>query len=143
MTVLITDGQIINKKEGMNMKLNVALCNGRHPIPQAIDGAIFRGEIQNMTDVAYLEESAFYGLWNAAYRHYKGKEEGFLYTSPEWNGEDAKPLAFCPNLEINIYVTGLTVALIAALNVCKREHLNVTLWHFNRETGNYFPQPVV
>lgn len=43
---------------------------------------------------------------------------------------------------LDLYVTGLTPALIAVLNVCHRNGIMVTLYHFNRETGNYFPQVV-
>ena len=43
---------------------------------------------------------------------------------------------------LNLYVTGLTVALIAVLNVCREQKIKVTLYHYNRETGNYYPQEV-
>lgn len=44
--------------------------------------------------------------------------------------------------KLNLYVTGLTVALIAVLNTAKELNIKVTLWHFDRETGNYYPQEV-
>lgn len=43
---------------------------------------------------------------------------------------------------INIYVTGLTVALIAAINAAKEIGVTVTLYHFDRETGSCFEQSV-
>ena len=43
--------------------------------------------------------------------------------------------------EIDLYVTGLTVALIAAINVIN-PRIKVVLYHFNRDTGEYYPQPV-
>lgn len=43
---------------------------------------------------------------------------------------------------LDLYVTGLTVALIAALNSCRSLGITVTLWHFNRETGKYYSQDV-
>lgn len=43
---------------------------------------------------------------------------------------------------LNLYVTGLTVALVAVLNVCRERKINVTLYHYNRKTGNYYPQEV-
>lgn len=43
---------------------------------------------------------------------------------------------------LDLYVTGLTVALIAALNACRSLGIAVTLWHFNRETGKYYSQDV-
>lgn len=44
--------------------------------------------------------------------------------------------------ELNLYVTGLTVALVAALNAAKELGIQVTLWHFNRENGEYYCQKV-
>lgn len=44
--------------------------------------------------------------------------------------------------KLNLYVTGLTVALVAVLNVCREQKIKVTLYHYNRETGDYYPQEV-
>lgn len=44
--------------------------------------------------------------------------------------------------KLNLYVTGLTVALVAVLNVTRELGIKVTLWHFNRETGKYYCQEV-
>ena len=44
---------------------------------------------------------------------------------------------------IEIYVTGLTVALISALNICRKLDIKVTLLHFNRDNGTYYPQEVL
>lgn len=43
---------------------------------------------------------------------------------------------------LNLYVTGLSVALVAVINVCHRENIMLTLWHYNRDSGNYYPQSV-
>ena len=42
-----------------------------------------------------------------------------------------------------IYVTGLSVALVAALNACKKASVKkVVLMHYNRDAGSYYPQEV-
>ena len=123
----------------MKKELFLSLCEGRHEIPQAVDGSIFPAEIQNVADTAVLESRAFSGIWRAAYCRYKSGESGYLYNP---DGADLYELALCPGLRINLYVTGLTVALVAALNACRAERLTVTLWHFNRDTGEYYPQEV-
>lgn len=122
--------------------LNIALCEGRHEIPGAIDGSIFATEIQDVTNTTRLEEQAFSGIWNACYRHYRNGESGYLMSDLDWDGEDMEPLIIRKGITVNLYVTGLTVALIATINVCRREGLNVTLWHYNRETDSYYPQNV-
>nr|DAI63657.1 MAG TPA: hypothetical protein [Caudoviricetes sp.] len=43
---------------------------------------------------------------------------------------------------LNLYVTGLTVALIAVLNVCHEMGIHVTLYHYDRESGKYYAQEV-
>lgn len=43
---------------------------------------------------------------------------------------------------LNLYVTGLTVALIAVLNICKELDIRVTLYHYDRESGKYYAQEV-
>lgn len=45
--------------------------------------------------------------------------------------------------ELHIYVTGLTVALIASLNACKKLNKKVVLYHFDRTSGKYYPQEVL
>lgn len=55
--------------------------------------------------------------------------------------DGATPLAIA-NVHINLYVTGLTVALIAFLNAMKMEDVTITLYHFDRETGEYYTQEV-
>ena len=45
--------------------------------------------------------------------------------------------------ELHIYVTGLTVALIASLNACKKLNKKVVLYHFDRTFGEYYPQEVL
>ena len=41
-----------------------------------------------------------------------------------------------------LYVTGLTVALVATLNACKKAGVKVVLMHYNRDAGSYYPQEV-
>ena len=48
-----------------------------------------------------------------------------------------------PNARLNLFITGLTVAVIAVLNSARRLGMPVTAWHFDRETGKFFPQKIV
>lgn len=43
---------------------------------------------------------------------------------------------------LHLYVTGLTVALIAVLNTARELGIEVILWHFDRESNNYYSQEV-
>ena len=44
---------------------------------------------------------------------------------------------------LTLYVTGLTVALVAALNACKKAGVKVMLMHYNRDNNCYYPQEVL
>lgn len=94
---------------------NFGLCEGRHEINDVTDGYIFGNTIADPTDTEGLKEEAIDFFL----------DKGVKSTE-------------C----INIYVTGLTVALIAAINAAKEIGVTVTLYHFDRETGNYFAQSV-
>ncbi len=88
---------------------SMALCEGRHEIPQAVDGSIFGNELDPLA-IEKMEATA----------------------SARLDGVDV----------LNLYVTGLTVALVAVLNVCRDNGIKVTLYHFDRATGGYYPQVV-
>lgn len=86
------------------------LCKGRHDIP-GVTHYIFPQEV-NPLDVDGLQVHA-----NAWLEKNYPKDE-----------------------HLELYVTGLTVALIAALNAAHNFLLEVTLYHYDRETGKYYPQ---
>lgn len=90
---------------------SMVLCEGRHNISEAVDGAIFENEL-NPLAVEVMEEFAL------------------------------RKLESLDLEKLNLYVTGLTVALVAVLNACHRLNIKVTLYHYDRESGEYYPQRV-
>ena len=92
-------------------EVSMALCKGRHEIPEAVDGAIFDCEV-NPLKVAELEAEAKYKLSKLSCK------------------------------VLNLYVTGLTVALVAVLNSCRELGIMVWLYHYDRESGTYYSQEV-
>ena len=96
--------------------MKLGLIKGRHEIPQ-VEGRYIFIEDLDPTDVKEAEGKAYSVL--------------------------AGIKAVYPDKHIDLYVTGLTMALIAVLNAAKRHGMSVTLYHFDRETGEYFPQEVL
>ena len=45
--------------------------------------------------------------------------------------------------KLGIYVTGLSTALVAALNACRYLGIDVELYHYNRDTDSYYAQQVL
>ena len=44
---------------------------------------------------------------------------------------------------VDLYVTGLTVCVGAVIAYCVRHYIPLTLYHFDRATGGYYPQIVL
>ena len=95
----------------MENKISLGLCQGRHSIPQ-VQNYIFSQEV-NPLDVDGLTRQAVITLFEL-------KKQGIT--------------------AINLYVTGLTVALVAVINAAITHGITLILWHFDRETGSYYPQ---
>lgn len=45
--------------------------------------------------------------------------------------------------ELDLYVTGLSVALLSVVKVCEQEGISLTCYHFDRESEQYYPQRVL
>lgn len=90
----------------------LGLCAGRHEIPN-VSGYVFdRDSIEDVTDVDGLQLQSIKKLESL------DLQDGLL----------------------DLYVTGLTPALIATLNAARRLNIIVTLYHYNNETEKYFRQ---
>ena len=99
---------MFNKAPELNEKI-MCLCEARHDIPQAVDGAIFPS-VFNPADI------------NALQRIVREKLENVTH--------------------LKLYVTGLTVALIEVINYCNIYDIDLKLYHYNRNTNDYYEQIV-
>ena len=43
---------------------------------------------------------------------------------------------------LNLYVTGLSVALVEVIKYCVENKVELTLYHYDLNTGKYYKQPV-
>ena len=111
----------------------MVLCAGRHEMP-ANDGAIFPGEI-NPLDVAGLEVQARKRLLEMF------PNEVMRLSAIPGQVEYTDVLTMYRG-ELRLYVTGLSVALVAVLNACRWMGVDLTLLHFDRASGEYYPQKV-
>lgn len=105
------------------------LCAGRHEIPEEISGMHFGGyiydEVPNVLDFESLNDRAF--------DFCKARESVSL-----WGDVD-----LFYHVPLNVVVTGLTAACVAVVRACVYTGTPLTLWHYNRDTGEYVPQIVV
>lgn len=126
--------------------INLALCEGRHEIPQATDGFVFSADTCNeyLLDPKNMQLHAYFLMKQFILRY--GVDYGYHYN------DEGERITLC-RLEcvtFNLYVTGLSVALIAFINAFNEqvalgnlEECRIVLWHYNRDTGDYYSQEVV
>lgn len=102
--------------------LNIATCEGRHAIAPAVDGAVFGNEIapEDLINPEKLKSQAAIALHNAV-----------SAKLADIQADD---------VTVNLYITGLTVAVIAAISAAKEAGYNVVCFHYDRNSGNYYPQ---
>ena len=111
----------------MKKEIHVAVCKGRHEIKEAVDGAIFPATIPN--DVLIHPVELTVNAEITLSKLFKIDLITFLET-------DERPV-------VNLYITGLTVATLAIVNVCHEYDIQLVCWHYDRETGTYFPQDMM
>ena len=90
----------------------MVLCQSRHEIPQAVDGAVFPQEIRCP-------------MYFPALRYDARKVLAEKYE----NGVRA----------LDLYVTGLTPALLETLNAARELGIRVVTYHHDKDTGRYLP----
>jgi|688.fasta_scaffold159643_6 hypothetical protein len=72
---------------------------------------------------------------------------GFIFPQSV-NPTDLKGMETTCNSKLNgcdyleLYVTGLTVALTTVINYCCKKHIALILWHYDRDNNNYYCQPI-
>ncbi len=117
------------------MKLNVGLVKGRHQLP--VDYYVF-GEIKDVTATTALYEHAH------SYLTVFARKEGIKHLNTTVSLHNQADYTDIPvivyDATLTIYVTGLTVALIAVLQAATELFLHVELMHYNVATGEYYPQ---
>ena len=102
----------------MTKTIHIALCEARHQMPECVTGAIYPNTVDPL-DVAGITKTA-----------------------------DAFMSDHCGDA-VNVYVTGLSVCTIAVVKAAlmrlatDKPCPDLTLWHFDRESGDYYSQIIV
>lgn len=107
----------------------VGLCAGRHDIP--VSNYIF-DEVRDVIDFNNLNKVAEKFVLDNCNTHIingQGLSQEGYDDVPVWTGNP-----------IHVVVTGLTACTTAVMWACACYGVDLTLWHFNRENGEYVPQ---
>ena len=117
-------------------KIELGLIKGRHEMP--VSDYIFE-EIKDVTNTAWIELLAIEKLLKLFPEVSKSSEDPASYVLQDY----ADVGYFNYRGELVLYVTGLTVALIAVINACTTLGIRVEVMHFNSETQSYFSQKII
>lgn len=98
--------------------INIGLCEGRHDI------------VVNNKRLKYFVFDKIEDVCNP-----KKIEEQAIESLNKFVTKDVT--------NINLYVTGLTVALISALNACKKLGITPKLFHYDKKKNKYFSQNII
>lgn len=117
----------------MSTIIKAGLIRGRHELP--VDDYIF-DTIDDITDVNVLTNTAANKLLQM-FPH------AVITTACLPNQADYTDIpVFCRG-QLGLYVTGLTVALVAVLNAARQLGVRVILYHYDNSTLDYFTQDVL
>ena len=112
--------------------IKVGLVRGRHELPT--DTYIF-DEIEDVFDFDGMYETAVVFIQqNIGVT----KKAGRAINSASYTDDEV----YRGDRELVVYVTGLTAALAAVIAACAAWGVQLTLMHYDRETGDYRPQPI-
>ena len=106
-------------------KIYVGMCKTRshEAMEEYVDDFLF-DRVENVKDLRYQENKILFKLYQNMAR-YCGTSD------------------FMPNeFQCNIYVNGITVALISAINVCNDLGMGIVLWHWDKTSNKYYPQEI-
>ena len=123
-----------NRAKDAESELAVGLCAARHEMP--VNEFIFDTEV-NPLDVATLQTLAKNRLRALGDEH-KCPLVAIVDINYEDDDENYVDLRY--RCTLRLYVTGLTVALIAAIEEARNLFDKVVLMHYDRDTGKYYEQ---
>ena len=94
----------------MTKSIKLGAVSGRHEIP-GVQGYVLN-LVEDPSDLEEIERNVFASLDNKLVNVNK----------------------------LDLYVTGLTSVVLAAVKYCSQNNVQLSCWHFNREDASYFEQ---
>lgn len=120
-------------KNNINI-LKLGLVAGRHEMP--VDGYVLES-VTDVTDVENIRKAVFASLSEKLEGHIRVTEYG-----PSINGVEEDSRHYQSDVELHLYVTGLTEVALEVVRFCGINGVPLVAYHFNRATGEYFPQRI-
>lgn len=117
-------------------KVVAGLCRGRHEIKEVEDKYIF-DEITDVTDIYNISHRALKFVMD------EFRNEKLMYRTIDID-DDGSDIISGKKIRghMNLYVTGLSLALVEVIKACHEVDIMLTLWHYDMSSEEYFPQEV-
>src|SRR5690554_465878 len=115
--------------------VRIGVCEGRHPLP--VKHYIFPQEI-NPLEVYELEAASYYKLIEIAEKEKLQVTHSTITLSNQVGYNDVTVRVY--DAVAAIYVTGLTVAVLAVVKAAKILFEEVVVMHYDRDKGTYYEQ---
>ena len=103
----------------------------------AMDGFVFPSNINDVTDVKAMDKMAAEAILPLL--SFERVAKTALANAELSMGEQ---VVWESDKGIDLYVTGLTSLTAAVIKLAAHKGIPLTLWHFDRATGDYFPQVI-
>lgn len=114
--------------------ISLGLINNRHNMP--VDGYVLE-LVEDVTNVDAIHDAVYESLWNKL-----GKHIYVSYSHPINSDDYTDVLTRLCDVELHLYVTGLTSAALAVAGFCAENGVPLVAYHYDRDTGAYIPQRV-
>lgn len=112
--------------------INIGLCRSRHAMPERVKDYIFPTIVEDVMDFDSLADRAEKGIVEILGKY------GCMDVSNYHDGFEPSK-----DVEIHLYITGLTPCLIAVLNYCLIHQVKLTCYHYDTDIQEYRPQRVL
>lgn len=114
--------------------LSLGLVAGRHNMP--VDGFVLES-VADVTDVEAIRKAVYASLADKL-----GGDIRVTDYGPCINGVEEDTCHYQCDVELHLYVTGLTIVALEVERFCAMNGVPLVAYHFNRETGEYIPQRI-
>lgn len=119
----------------MTNRIKLGLTDRHADGMPALDGYVFPSNIADVTDVKSMDKMASAAILPLVTFQKVAK-------SALANADMGDQIVWESNKAIDLYVTGLTSLTAAVIKLAAHKGIALTLWHFDRATGDYFPQVI-
>ncbi|MGO5336737.1 hypothetical protein ACTQZS_07995 [Bilifractor sp. LCP19S3_H10] len=117
------------------MKIVLGLVEGRHEMP--VEDYVLHS-VEDVTDIQGIRKAVCASLVDKLGTDIRVTEYG-----PSLNGIEEDAAHYECSTELHLYITGLTVVALEVVRFCAMNGIPLVAYHYNCESGSYYPQRII